>query len=110
MYKSTLSLTRLALTFIPGALALLILAMWFCSVRDALYAKIQMVTQLLLTGYVLAWIFSVGNGGLVMLVLVIMLLAPNWIALRAVAQYRQLLLAAYQAAMILIFNIAHRKH
>ena len=77
----TLSLPQLALAFVPVAIALLILVKWSYSVGNALYALGRMLAQLLLIGYILAWIFGAGNGWLILLVLAIMLLASSWIAL-----------------------------
>lgn len=97
----TLSLSQLALAFLPAVIALFILAKWSYGVGNALYALGRMLAQLLLIGYVLAWIFGAGNGWLIMLVLVIMLLASSWIALGTVKQHRRLLLGASLISIVL---------
>lgn len=91
----TLSLGQLSLALIPVAITLAILLKWSMDAGNALYALGRMLLQLLLIGYVLAWIFGANNGWLITLVLVIMLVASAWIALRTVpGQRSQLLLAS----------------
>ena len=80
----TLSLPQLALAFVPVGITLLILLRWSFGVVHPLYALFRMLVQLLLIGYVLAWIFGARTGWLIVLVLVIMLLASGWIALGTV--------------------------
>jgi putative ABC transport system permease protein len=79
---------------VPVAITLFILFRWSFAVGNALYALGRMLAQLLLIGYVLAWIFGAGNGWLILLVLAIMLLASSWIALGTVRSHRRALLAA----------------
>jgi putative ABC transport system permease protein len=90
----TLSLPQLALAFIPVAITLLILLRWSFSTANVVYALCRMLVQLLLIGYVLAWIFGVHNGFLILLVLAIMLLASSWIAMGTVKEHRWQLLGA----------------
>ncbi len=89
-----LSLWQLALAFVPVAITLAILFKWSYDVGRAVYALARMLAQLLLIGYVLAWIFGAGNGVLILLVLAIMLLASSWIALGTVPEQRRALLGA----------------
>jgi putative ABC transport system permease protein len=89
---STLSLTQLALAFVPVAITLIILFRWSFGTGNALYALVRMFVQLLLIGYVLAWIFGTHEGLLILLVLAIMLLASSWIALNTVKGQRWALL------------------
>ncbi|MEM8562121.1 MAG: ABC transporter permease [Pseudomonadota bacterium] len=84
----TLSLWQLSLAFIPVAITLVILFRWSFGTGNALYALGRMLLQLLLIGYVLAWIFGASNGLLILLVLLIMLLASSWIALGTVKRPR----------------------
>ena len=91
----TLTLWQLALAFVPVAITLAILFRWSFGAGNAVYALGRMLVQLLLIGYVLAWIFGAHNGWLILLVLAIMLLASSWIALGTVKEQRwQLLLAS----------------
>jgi len=89
-----LSLPQLALAFLPVAITLLILFRWSYGVGSAVYALGRMLAQLLLIGYVLAWIFGAGTGWLILLVLAVMLLAASWIALASVRDHRRQLLSA----------------
>ncbi len=88
----TLTLPQLALAFIPVAITIGILFRWSFGTGNALYALARMLVQLLLIGYVLAWIFGAEDGLLILLVLAIMLSASSWIALGTVKQQRASLL------------------
>jgi putative ABC transport system permease protein len=89
----TLSLPQLALAFVPVAITLVILFRWSFGTGNALYALVRMLVQLLLIGYVLAWIFGAKSGLLIMLVLSVMLLASSWIAMGTVKEQRMTLLS-----------------
>ena len=95
----TLSLPQLALAFIPVAITLAILVKWSLNAGNVLYALGRMLVQLLLIGYVLAWIFEAESSGLILLVLAIMVLASSWIALRTVPKQRVALLGASLAGI-----------
>lgn len=97
----TLSLPQLALAFVPVAITLIILFRWSFGTGNALYALGRMLVQLLLIGYVLAWIFGAHEGWLILLVLAIMLIASSWIALGTVKARRWLLLRASLLAITL---------
>lgn len=90
----TLSLAQLSLAFIPVAITLAILVRWSFGVRRPLYALGRMLVQLLLIGYVLAWVFGARNGWLILIVLAVMLGASSWIALDTIPEKRRDLLAA----------------
>lgn len=90
----TLSLPQLSLALLPVAITLAILVRWSFGVSNAVYALGRMLVQLLLIGYVLAWIFGAGNGWLILLVLSVMLVASSWIALNAVREHRVALLGS----------------
>ena len=95
----TLSLPQLALAFVPVAITLVILFRWSFGTGNALYALGRMLVQLLLIGYVLAWIFGADNGLLILLVLAIMLVASGWIAMGTVKEHRWPLLGASLGAI-----------
>lgn len=95
----TLSLEQLALALVPVAITLGILVHWSFNVRKASYALGRMLVQLLLIGYVLAWIFGADSGWLITLVLLIMLIASSWIALGTVRALRRSLLKASLVAI-----------
>ena len=94
-----LTLPQLALALVPVAITLLILFKWSLGTGNALYALGRMLVQLLLIGYVLAWIFGAGTGWLIILVLAIMLFAASWIALGTVREHRWPLLGMSLAAI-----------
>lgn len=75
-------LTRLALTFLPVAVVLGVLYRWSLGASTTVYAMGRMLLQLLLIGYVLKFIFTTGNPGVVGFVLAVMLVIASWIALR----------------------------
>jgi putative ABC transport system permease protein len=58
-----------------------------------------MLVQLLLIGYVLAWIFGAHEGWLILLVLAVMLVASAWIATGSVKAHRRRLLGAALVAI-----------
>ena len=89
-----LTLAQLALAFVPVLITLAILFRWSFGTGNALYALGRMLVQLMLIGYVLAWIFGAHEGWLILLVLAIMLVASAWIATGAVKAHRRQLLGA----------------
>ena len=97
----TLSLFQLSLAFIPVVITVAILGKWSMGLGNTTYALGRMLMQLLLIGYVLAWIFGADNGLLIAGVLAIMLIASSWIALRTVPEQRWKLLAASLAGITL---------
>ena len=96
-----LSLPQLTLAFVPVAITLVILFRWSFGTGNALYALGRMLVQLLLIGYVLAWIFGAHSGWLIMLVLAIMLVASSWIAMGTVREHRWQLLRSSLVAISL---------
>ncbi|MEJ2531825.1 MAG: ABC transporter permease [Halioglobus sp.] len=94
-----LSLAQLALAFVPVAITLAILFRWSFGTGNALYALGRMLVQLLLIGYVLAWIFGAHEGWLILLVLAVMLVASAWIATGSVKAHRRRLLGAALVAI-----------
>ena len=78
----------LALAFLPALIVIGIMFRWSAGAQTAVYATLRMLVQLLLIGYVLVYIFTADQPGIIVAVLVIMLLAASWIAIRPV-QRRQ---------------------
>ncbi len=72
----------LALAFIPSLFVIGVLFRWSAGARTAIYATVRMLIQLLLIGYVLVYIFDARSPGIIVLVLVVMLAAASWIAIR----------------------------
>ena len=72
----------LALAFIPTLIVIGVLYRWSAGAGTAIYATLRMLIQLLLIGYVLVYIFDASEPGIIVLVLVVMLAAASWIAIR----------------------------
>jgi putative ABC transport system permease protein len=80
---------NLALAFVPVVLVIVIMHRWALQSGHALYALVRMLIQLLLVGYVLTTIFAAEQSWIVMLVMLVMVLAASWIALRTVENRRK---------------------
>jgi putative ABC transport system permease protein len=80
---------NLALAFLPVLAVIWILYKWSLDVQGALYAVSRMLVQLLLIGYLLAYIFESNSAWIVLAVLVVMVAASSWIALRTIGNKRQ---------------------
>jgi len=78
---SNISLTRLALAFIPVFAVFLILARWSLPQKPSWHAIIRMLVQLLLVGYALSYVFSSDSPWFIALLLLVMILLSSWIAL-----------------------------
>ncbi len=77
---------NLALGFIPVIIVWLIVRGWGLPDRQVILANARMLLQLLLVGYVLNYIFAADRGLVVIAVLIVMLLAASWIAMRPIVQ------------------------
>lgn len=95
------SLVQLSIALVPAALTLAIMWRWSMDAGNAVYALGRMLIQLLLIGYVLAWIFGAESGWLILLVLLIMAATSSWIALRTAPNERLSLLGAAFAGIFL---------
>jgi putative ABC transport system permease protein len=80
----TIPVINLSLAFIPVLVVLIILFRWSLNSRAALYAVIRMLTQLVLIGYALSYIFAIENPAIVILVLIVMLTASSFISFRTI--------------------------
>ena len=78
----TITLQGLILAFLPAAAVVIIMFRWEAGAQTAIYATARMLIQLLLIGYVLIYIFEADHPGVILAVLLIMLTAASWIALR----------------------------
>jgi putative ABC transport system permease protein len=79
---TAISLQGLALAFLPVAIVFGIMFRWSAGAKTALYATLRMLLQLLLIGYVLAYIFAADRPAIIIAVLAVMLTAASWIAIR----------------------------
>jgi putative ABC transport system permease protein len=78
----TISIPNLLLAFAPVLIVIGILYRWSLSAKTAIYAVSRMLVQLLLVGYVLAFLFQTDQVPVVLAVLAVMLLVASWISLR----------------------------
>lgn len=96
-----ISAEHLALAFIPAFMVLGIIFYWRLHFRQAIYALIRMLIQLLLIGYFLAFIFSSDSIWVISGVLVIMVLFSSWIALNNLPVNRKYLFKHAVLAVLL---------
>ena len=83
-----ISLQHLLIAFIPVALVAWVYFRWSLDTSEVGVAVVRMATQLLLIGYVLAWLFEQQHIAVLGGVMLIMALASTWISLRKVKQAR----------------------
>lgn len=81
-----ISLQGLALGLLPVAAVIVIMLRWSAGAATAIYATGRMLIQLLLIGYVLVYIFEAERFAIIGAVLIVMLIAASWIAIRPVAR------------------------
>ncbi len=81
---STISTFSLGLAFLPALIVIAIMYYWRAGGGTAIYATLRMLVQLLLIGYVLIYIFDADHWAIIVAVLVVMLVAASWIAVRTV--------------------------
>ena len=81
---ATISVPRLALSFVPVVIVVFLMWRWSQGYGHALQAIARMLIQLALIGYVLVYIFQTESGLLISGVLSVMLVAASWIALNTV--------------------------
>lgn len=101
MEVSTISIARLALSFIPVAVVVFLMWRWSHEYGRALQAIARMLLQLTLIGYVLVYIFQTESGLLISGVLGVMVLAAGWIALNTVDIPKMPLFPASLASVLL---------
>ena len=87
----TISLLNLAFAFVPVIVVILILGKWKLGYKNSFYAICRMLVQLLLIGYVLAYIFKTESSLIVIAVLAVMLFSASWISLRTMSLPRKTL-------------------
>jgi putative ABC transport system permease protein len=79
-----ISLTSLSIAFIPVFIALYFLYRWSLNTKNAFYAIVRMLVQLLIIGNVLGYIFHSDDAWLITIILLIMVLLSSWIALNTI--------------------------
>jgi putative ABC transport system permease protein len=88
MTVESIPLPQLMIGFLPVLLVLGLLWRWGLNYRNAGYAVIRMLLQLLLIGYALVYLFDAQSSLLVIAVLLVMIAASCWIALNTVPMRR----------------------
>ncbi len=92
---------NLALAFIPALLVIGILYKWSSDSGNALYGLGRMIVQLMLIGYVLAYIFETDQAWVIVTLLAVMVMVASWIALYIVkARRRDLYIKALYSVLI----------
>ena len=79
-----ITISGLIWALLPAAVVVGILFRWTTTGPTAVYAVARMLIQLLLIGFVLAYIFDAEQPGIIILVLAVMLAVASWIAIRPV--------------------------
>ncbi len=97
----TIPFAHLAIAFLPVMLMIFILYLWSVDALQAIYGMCRMLIQLLLIGYVLAFIFNADNGLIILGVLLVMVIAAGWIALGSVAKQRWSLLGLTLTSIVI---------
>jgi len=85
----TIPINALLLMFIPVAVVLWIQYKWSLNYKEGMYAVSRMLGQLLIVGYFLGTIFNAEHAWIIILILVVMVVASSWIALRTIANQRK---------------------
>lgn len=84
----SIPLARLLLIFIPVLVVVLIQWRWSLSAGTTIYAVIRMLSQLLVIGYVLVFLFRSDSPLVVSAVFLVMVTVASWIALRPLGNQR----------------------
>jgi putative ABC transport system permease protein len=79
---TAISNLSLALAFLPALIVIAIMYYWRAGGGTAVYATLRMLVQLLAIGYVLIYIFDADDWGAIVGILLLMLVAASWIAVR----------------------------
>jgi len=85
-----ISLASLSIAFIPVFAGLYFLFKWSLDVKQASYALLRMLAQLLLIGYVLTYIFHSDKAWLITGILIMMIIVSSWIALGIIKERRSI--------------------
>lgn len=96
-----ISLVRLGFAFLPALPVIFVLFWWSLRWRQAIYAMSRMLVQLLLIGYVLAFVFEADDWMLVIAILCMMALVASWIASGSIPGLRRELLPSIMAAILI---------
>ncbi len=73
----------------PVVGVVVLMHLWSREGREAAYGMSRMLGQLLIIGYFLTWLFASDNPLIIGVVLIVMVVASSWIALRTVRAHRK---------------------
>jgi len=91
-FVAPLSPLNIGLALLPIVVLVGILYRWKLKPWELVYATSRMITQLLLVGYFLAYLFGADNISLMIVIILIMITASSWISLHTIRPYRLRLL------------------
>lgn len=97
----TISLSHLALAFVPILGLLFILNRWVGLPKETVLGVFRMLIQLLIVGYFLVFLFNSNNALIVIGVLTVMIGAASWISLRTITIPRKKLFAIALISIII---------
>lgn len=97
----SISLSNLAIAFIPVVIVLWIIWKWQLGFKNSVHAVLRMLLQLLLIGYVLAFLFKTDSSLVVIGALSIMLFSSSWIAIHSIRLPKRLLYTQSVLSIIL---------
>ena len=106
-----ISLFNLALSFIPLLVSVFIFYLWTIEIRTTIYAMVRMLSQLILVGYLLNYLFAAEQDIIFIAVLGVMISVSAWIALRPLAHkdsrlyVKSLSAIALSGTLILFFTL-----
>jgi len=98
---ATITVPKLALSFIPVGIVVILMWRWGQGYGRSLQAIARMLIQLTLIGYVLVYIFQAESGLIISGVLSVMLVAASWIALNTVNLPRSPLFVASLTSVVI---------
>ena len=82
MSPQLIPFSSLLIGFLPAVVLLIVMFLWRAGYRQGVYSNVRMLTQLLLIGYVLNYIFDADDPWVIALVIVVMITVSAWIAIR----------------------------
>lgn len=89
MQVTIIPIQNLALSFLPPLLVLIVFIKWKLNWKELLYALGRMLSQLVMIGYLLNYIFKQDNPWWTVLIIIFMLCVSAWISLYSVKHMRK---------------------
>ncbi len=92
MQVTNIPLINLFLSFIPIFILLIVFFRWKLNWKDLSYASLRMISQLLIIGYFLSYIFTQNSPYWTSLIVVVMIVVSSWISLFSISNKRKMYL------------------